>query len=438
MKEIVAKILFIVIDLSVIAGSVVLAYTIRSDFALFATEHNIPLENYLFFAPLYIVVIAIFAYEGLYTKRYDFWHETRLVLKALLFGFIIVMAYLALSKTAQNYSRAVFAIAFLLMAMLIPVAKRVAKFTLFRIGIWQKPVKIYADDPFLREEILRNPYLGYTYAASEDPTSAFINSKNYSLDQLRQIIDQELKNNHEVNFIPLINDYDLTHSHIYALFNTRTNLIVFQNRLKSKYRQIVQTLFNYTLAILLLPLLLPIIGIIAILIKRESPGPVFFKHNRIGKDGKIIGTLKFRSMYQDAQERLEKLLEENPEIKKEWEENFKLKNDPRVTKIGAFLRKTSLDELPQIFNVLKGEMNFVGPRPVIQQEIDQYYKEHAEYYYMVKPGITGLWQVSGRSDTDYGYRIKTDKWYVSNWSLWLDIVILFKTVKVVAKREGAY
>ncbi|WP_457599348.1 exopolysaccharide biosynthesis polyprenyl glycosylphosphotransferase, partial [Hydrogenimonas sp.] len=252
------------------------------------------------------------------------------------------------------------------------------------------------------------------------------------------LIDSELQNRHEVNFIPLMNDYDLTQSHIYSLFNTRTNLIVFKNRLKSKYRQCTQFLFNYTLALALLPLLLPIIGIIAILIKRESPGPVFFAHMRIGKDGKPIPTYKFRSMYEDAQQRLEKLLKEDPTIKEEWEKNFKLKNDPRITKIGAFLRKTSLDELPQIFNVLRGEMNFVGPRPVIQEEIDQYYKENAVYYYMVKPGITGLWQVSGRSDTNYDFRIKTDKWYVTNWSLWLDIVILFKTVKVVLRREGAY
>jgi undecaprenyl-phosphate galactose phosphotransferase len=143
-------------------------------------------------------------------------------------------------------------------------------------------------------------------------------------------------------------------------------------------------------------------------------------------------------MYSDAQERLNTLLKNDEAVKNEWEMNFKLKDDPRVTKIGAFLRQTSLDELPQIFNVLRGEMNFVGPRPVIQQEIDQYYKENAEYYFMVKPGITGLWQVSGRSDTDYDFRVATDKWYVTNWSLWLDIVILIKTIKVVLKQDGAY
>ena len=188
----------------------------------------------------------------------------------------------------------------------------------------------------------------------------------------------------------------------------------------------------------MLPILLPIIGIIAIFIKLESPGPIFFIHHRIGKDGKTIPVIKFRSMYKDAKERLEELLKSDKCIKEEWESCFKLKNDPRITKVGKFLRKTSLDELPQIFNVLLGHMNFVGPRPVIQEEIDNYYKEDAEYYFMVKPGITGLWQVSGRSDTDYEFRVTTDRWYVVNWTLWLDIVILLKTVSVVFKRDGAY
>jgi len=143
-------------------------------------------------------------------------------------------------------------------------------------------------------------------------------------------------------------------------------------------------------------------------------------------------------MFYDSKERLEKLLAEDEKIKEEWEESYKIKNDPRVTKMGAWLRKTSLDELPQIFNVLMGQMYFVGPRPVLQDEIDKYYKKDAEYYYMVKPGITGLWQVSGRSDTDYEFRVSTDKWYVLNWSLWLDIVILLKTVKVVLVGKGAY
>ncbi|WP_309498192.1 sugar transferase, partial [Sulfurovum sp.] len=302
-----------------------------------------------------------------------------------------------------------------------------------------KKAEIYGKDPFLTAEIYGNPYLGYVKPKKDEELSTiFVNSSGSNPESLKKVLACQIKKKHEVIFIPLMRDYDLTHSHIYELSNTRTNLIVYKNRLKSWYRRVFQQSFNYLLAIALLPILLPLIGIFAILIKKESKGPVIFAHNRVGQNGKTIPTLKFRSMYSDAKERLDKLLTEDPDIKEEWEKNFKLKNDPRITKIGNFLRKTSLDELPQIFNVLKGEMNFVGPRPVVQEEIDNYYKEDAEYYFMVKPGITGLWQVSGRSDTDYDFRIETDKWYVLNWSLWIDIVILFKTVKTVLKREGAH
>ena len=139
----------------------------------------------------------------------------------------------------------------------------------------------------------------------------------------------------------------------------------------------------------------------------------------------------------DAKEKLEQLLKTNPEAKAEWEKDFKLKNDPRITKSGAFLRKTSLDELPQIFNVLKGEMSLVGPRPIIKDEMIRY-SEYINDYLLVNPGITGMWQVSGRSDTDYKQRVQLDSWYVRNWSVWLDAMLLWRTMKIVAQCKGAY
>jgi len=438
MKDIAAKTIFVLLDAVMILISLFLAYTVR-DMLDLTLIHNIPFTTYLSFYPIYIITIALFFYEGIYTYRYDFWHESRLVFKAITLSALLTFAYLAMTKSVEDYSRLVIGLSFLYMLFLIPLAKNLCKKLLFRLGIWRKKASIYGNDPFLVEEIYGNPYLGYIQPSKhEEPATIFVNSKGSNPEALKKVLSEQIKQKHEVIFVPLMDDYDLTHSHIYELSNTRTNLIVYQNRLKSRYRRIFQQTYNYLLALMLLPAILPVIGLFAILIKRESKGPVFFAHNRVGQDGKIIPTYKFRSMYSDAKERLDKLLKENPEAKAEWEKTFKLKNDPRVTKIGAFLRKTSLDELPQIFNVLKGEMNFVGPRPVIQEEIDRYYKEDAEYYFMVKPGITGLWQVSGRSDTDYNFRVKTDKWYVSNWSLWLDIVILIKTIKVVLKRDGAY
>ncbi|HBB4921796.1 TPA: sugar transferase, partial [Escherichia coli] len=162
-----------------------------------------------------------------------------------------------------------------------------------------------------------------------------------------------------------------------------------------------------------------------------------YSHERIGKGGKIFKCLKFRSMVTNSKEVLEDLLSKDIQAKQEWEATFKLKNDPRITKIGHFLRRTSLDELPQLFNVLKGEMSLVGPRPIITAELEKYNDEVA-YYLLSKPGMTGLWQVSGRSDVDYETRVYLDTWYVKNWSMWNDIAILFKTIGVVLKKDGAY
>ncbi|WP_181940156.1 sugar transferase, partial [Klebsiella pneumoniae] len=171
-------------------------------------------------------------------------------------------------------------------------------------------------------------------------------------------------------------------------------------------------------------------------VKRDG-GPSIYGHERIGKGGKSFKCLKFRSMVINSKEVLEKLLDSDSEAKKEWDATFKLKNDPRITKIGAFLRRTSLDELPQLFNVLKGEMSLVGPRPIITAELIRY-NDEVDYYLLSKPGMTGLWQVSGRSDVDYETRVYLDAWYVKNWSMWNDIAILFKTISVVLKKDGAY
>jgi Undecaprenyl-phosphate galactose phosphotransferase WbaP len=184
-------------------------------------------------------------------------------------------------------------------------------------------------------------------------------------------------------------------------------------------------------------ILSPLILIISILIKLDSPGPIIFKHKRLGLNGKIIEVYKFRSMVVNAQEVLQELFAKDPNLKKEFEESFKLKNDPRITRVGAFLRKTSLDEIPQLFNVLKGDLSLVGPRPIVINEIEKY-GEYGKYLLRVPPGVTGLWQISGRSDIDYNERVKLDMQYIMNWSLWLDINIIFKTIPAVLKRDGAY
>ncbi|WP_163193791.1 sugar transferase [Clostridium thermarum] len=177
----------------------------------------------------------------------------------------------------------------------------------------------------------------------------------------------------------------------------------------------------------------PLILIVAIIIKLDSKGPAIFGHNRLGKNGKIIKVYKFRSMVHNADELLKNLSEKE---KKEFEKNFKLENDPRITRVGGFLRKTSIDELPQFFNVLIGNMTLVGPRPIVEKELEKY-GEYKDKLLSVKPGLTGNWQVSGRSDTTYEERVMLDMEYIDKRSIWNDIKIMIKTVYVVLAKKGA-
>ena len=195
----------------------------------------------------------------------------------------------------------------------------------------------------------------------------------------------------------------------------------------------IKKVIDYILSAIALIVLSPIYLIIAIAVKIDSPGPVFFLHTRIGKDGKIIKIYKYRTMVTNAEELIKQF---TPEQMKEFKENFKLENDPRITKVGKFLRKTSLDELPQLMNILKGELALIGPRPVVKSELEKY-GENAGKFLSVTPGLTGNWAASGRSNTTYEERMKMELWYVDNISFITDVKIFFKTIIAVIKKEGA-
>ncbi len=437
MKEIAAKFVFIVFDILIIALSIYLSYVIRGEFETLQ-KHTIPLGQYFQFYPLFIVPILLFTYEGIYIYRYDFWHESRLILKGIIFSAILIFAYLAMTKTIVEYSRLVIGLTFVVMAFLIPLSKNISKKILHKLGLWQKKAKIYGDDPFLTEEVYGNPYLGYVRPKSdEEPSTIFVNSKSSDISTLKKVISSQIKNSHEVIFIPLMDDYDLTHSHIYDLSNTRTNLIVFQNRLKSRYRILLKQVSDYSLTLFLLPFLVPVMLFIAYKIKQRNPNQnILFKQKRLGKNGKPFSCYKFQTMYENGDEILESYLKEHPEEIAYYDIYHKYRNDPRVTEVGHFLRRTSLDELPQLFNVFRGDMSFIGPRPYMLNE-EKKIGEEIETILSVKPGITGLWQVSGRSDVDFASRIELDVWYIRNWNLWMDLVILIKTIKTVLLKDGA-
>lgn len=239
-----------------------------------------------------------------------------------------------------------------------------------------------------------------------------------------------------VSFVPDLQGYP-GNLEIVSFADAGLMMIKVKNNLAHWHNKAMKRVFDIMCCLPGVILLSPVFAIISLMIYISDPGPIIFAHKRIGKNGKPFDCYKFRSMIADAENVLEQYLKDNPAAREEWEKDFKLKNDPRVTKIGAFLRKTSLDELPQLINVIKGEMSLVGPRPIVEAEIEKYgifFKDFA----MVTPGITGVWQVNGRSDTTYDERVSMDSWYVHNWSLWLDIWYLIKTFKVVLQRKGAY
>jgi Undecaprenyl-phosphate galactose phosphotransferase WbaP len=209
------------------------------------------------------------------------------------------------------------------------------------------------------------------------------------------------------------------------------------NKLKIALNLWIKRFMDFMIVIFGGILVLPFLLIIALLVKISSPGPVLYGHKRLGRNGKYFTAYKFRSMVMDAQERLRKLFEADPEIKKEWDKNHKLQNDPRVTAIGKFLRRTSLDEFPQLINLRKGDMSLVGPRPIVDEEVSRY-GEDFNLIFSVRPGMTGMWQVSGRSETDYANRVLYDTYYLQSWSVWLDIWILFMTFGAVLRGKGAY
>jgi Undecaprenyl-phosphate galactose phosphotransferase WbaP len=196
-------------------------------------------------------------------------------------------------------------------------------------------------------------------------------------------------------------------------------------------------IMDISLILLAAPYIILTFLVIMILIKLDSRGPVFYRQARIGRFGRKFHVYKFRTMVQNADQILQTYLENSPELKAEWLATHKLKKDPRVTRIGSILRKSSLDELPQLWNIIIGEMSLVGPRPIVDAEVEKYGKCF-DLYIKVRPGLTGLWQVSGRNDTTYERRVKLDEYYVLNRSLKLDLQILWKTVFVVLKKDGAY
>lgn len=404
---------------------------------LYGDSVLLDIGRYQGFAPSYVIMIFLFFYQGIYSRRYDFWHESRILVRSCFFGLLLSLALLALIKVNYEFSRASFILSFAFMAVVLPLFKLVTKRKLFKFGLWQKRAKILGEGEEFESAVLGSAYLGYVRALGRDYDVLFIGGSRLEASALNELIESNIRENKEILFTPVLRSYDFTQTDIYSVFASRTSLFAIRNSLKSPLNLALKRGLDLALIFLALPLLVPIFGVIALMMKLKEPaGSIFFSHQRMGFSGKPFGCLKFRSMKENGDEILAQYLKQNPQEVEYFEKYHKYEHDPRITKLGDFLRKSSLDELPQLINVLKGEMSIVGPRPCAQYERKDM-GEYADLILAVKPGITGLWQVSGRSDVDFATRAGMDTWYMKNWSIWNDIVIILKTFKVVLAREGA-
>ena len=321
-------------------------------------------------------------------------------------------------------------------------AERLINFWQEDLGYRYKIVGLIDDKPVSKTLPKNFPLLGgfndaRSIIRAAQIKTVIIAAPGLGKDKLQALITKIQPYVKNISFIPDLIGTPMSSAEVSILFSEKILMLNLRNNLSRPYNRAIKRIFDLTLTICGGLMISPVLLVIAIMVGIDNRGRIIFAHKRVGTAGKKFPCYKFQTMIPNAEEKLKEYLAENPAAKREWEETFKLTNDPRVTKLGNFLRRTSLDELPQLWNVIRGEMSLVGPRPIVQAEVERYGKNIREYY-MVPPGITGMWQVSGRSDTTYPERVAMDTWYVRNWSVWIDIMYLFKTVKAVLQSKGAY
>lgn len=419
------------------------------------------LERGLIFGVLCVAVIGWIISAAGYDNEQDGWDYFGACLKAITFAFVIdvVIQY----ATKQSFSRLWLMGSWASAIFLLPLFYWFTKLGLKKVGLWRRKVVVFRSNivPYSLSALLAsewpsryesigeynidfkkvedNPAFIKKYVSehADERALCFFSCMPSELNFVEHMCRALEKNGTDFYIIPDLGDP--ARRGLFQGMSLRNGIpfIHGTSRLLNRSSQRIKRVLDIVLSLLMLIFIAPLMLALVILIKRDG-GPSIYGHTRIGYKGHEFKCLKFRSMHINSDEMLKELLDNNLEAKSEWERDFKIKNDPRVTKIGHFIRKTSLDELPQLFNVLRGEMSLVGPRPIVLEELENYYGKEGDLYTSVIPGITGLWQVSGRNNTTYEKRIDLDARYARTWSVFLDLKILLVTPLAVFLRKGAY
>ncbi len=408
-------------------------------------------------APPLAAILLYLAAKGRYAERIPFWTEWRLVVSASCLA--AVAGAVVTLLTGHGFDTNATILVPLLFAALAAPVNRLAKHALARAGLWTLPVVVVGDGPAAAEAeaaLGSDQSLGYHFVARIDPVSVMAESTPLRLRTAlqrhrarrlliaidgdgalqRQVVECALRERVPFSVAAPSHTFPAFDWDPTRLFSCDTTVLSFRDGLSRPSQRLAKAALDVSLAALLLVLAVPLFLLLAAVIRLDG-GPVFYTQRRLGAGGRPFRCLKFRTMVVDSERALQTLLAADPALAAEWQATRKLARDPRITWVGRFLRRTSLDELPQLLNVLRLEMSLVGPRPIVESEVPLY-GEHIAHYYAIRPGMTGLWQISGRSSTSYARRVQLDVWYVNNWSVWNDLAVLLKTIPVVIGREGAH
>lgn len=468
-KKTVEILLFLLFDIFSIFITFELAVLIREHLPTFFKSLPIYTPNdYKFLLFIIVGYILFFVYEGLYTKSLSFWDEIRILWKGNIIITILILSFVSIFKIHDKTSRLVIFTTGFIGLLTLPIFRLFVRILIKKslnlkrnvliIGVTENTPLIIKN---LRSDLLysyniigiiddnnKGRYIEgfkvhgsinniHRYIKYLKVTDIFIDLPEDYFIQSQDLVNSLQRSVDRIFLVPNIYGIPVMGLEMHYFLNQQFFILEIKNNLNNFVNKAVKNILDVLLSIVLIVIFFIPMIIISILIKLDSEGPIFFTQMRVGKDGKLFKIYKFRTMYINADKILEDHIKKNPNLLEELNKYWKIKDDPRVTRVGKFLRKTSLDELPQLFNVLKGDMSLIGPRPYLPEEIEKV-GNLKNLILEVKPGITGLWQVSGRNEVDYKYRSNIDAWYVRNWELWLDIIILIKTIIIVIKREGAY
>ena len=458
LQRLVATVVLVVGDAAAVFASYALGYLVRNWFqtgVIYVLAPGLHINMLTEKAFVLAVYPFVFAYEGLYTKRLVAWEETRRYVRGVIIATAAVMILLFLWRI-WIVSRVAVLLALVFSMVLTPAVRALLKRFLAAAGLGRQQLVVLGSGPAAEQfskELDRYRALGYVIerqvphtpgtgmveealaqAVAPDAVLAVV-SDSFTPDEMRYVLGLAERRFAELLVIPTAALLQSTAAEVEQLGSML--VMKFRYSLLRPTNTFTKAVFELIGTLPLLIVLSPLFLVLALLVRLSSGGPVLFRQKRIGRDRRLFDCVKFRTMYKDAEQRLNDMLAGDETLRAEWLKYARIPNDPRVTPIGRLLRRFSLDELPQLWNVLRGEMAWVGPRPYLPVESDRI-GDSIDTIVRVRPGMTGLWQVSGRASLPFKERLTLDEYYIRNWSLWMDFSILLRTLRAVVSARGAY